>query len=733
MAHVFLAHFRVLSIPEGTELLGGLVKGDTTIEVYEKYSEPKPWPALTISPKNCCLALRGLFSGEKWARAVVAASPVGLPPTTFAAYGGLFFDGSLLEHGKSKEWLNNIQDYLLIYLAQAYGIKPRHRGRGKSSGTQAGAGTENPAEVDAFQHDDCPGEDEDGEADDDDGGDDLGTGAQGRGTGKRRRAGTKGKKGIGRRRKGAGSSAGAGSDQAIRASKYFPFAPDRLSPSDLALIEIDARRRAEELLAEMTSVGYASGNGDNSDPAKNDPKEQVELILFMLIMLWTSSDIDRTKGLRVCLAKACYEQIPFAFLIPPLSEGLEAWIRILVEFPSDAPRREPLPPYDRSRTEFVLLPDTAGLGTLLWKFLKINARDFLTDTHLSGAFEVFRRPVEYYREHVPLALGRLSEDRVGVGHLASALFYEILNWTNKDTSATTMITGDLRKMANVQMFYAVRRMKCLQEIYTGTVRFMRAAIHLVRPEAAGSGGEAGDLSTLLGFVRQVRLQVPFIPAHKDETYVGVNACPTDKAMQYAVQRLIGRVESLWAKPPHENWSEAHNLYTYYVVWFFGFVTGARPITSPILRADDFDKLNCARLQDKGADKARLIWITRDLHDQLTFYENYVRTTRLATLTQRPCWFLDEGAPVPVSKETCEPLLHTVLPDFPTNVHRRWMFNALLDSGCPYVAEWAGHFRTGNRLVGRCATASPGAIGETILQFVRPIISYLGFRPIEVEL
>lgn len=734
MAQVFLAHFRVLSIPTGTELLGGLVKGDTTIEAYEKYSDPKPWPALTINPKHCCLALRGLFSGEKWASEVIAAYPVGLPPEAFATCGGLFFDGSLLEHKKSKEWLVEIQDYLFSYLAQAYGIKARHRGHGRTSGIQAQLGSGTPADVEAFRHDDCQGEDEDGDADDDDDGDDSETATPGGKAGKARRAGSKGKKRAKRRGKQAGSAAGAGSDQAIRASKFFPFALDRLSPSDLALIEIDARCRAEELLATMPLAGRDAGKRDDSDAAENNTKEEVELILFILVMLWTGSDIDRTKGLRICLAKACYEQIPLAFLIPPESEDAGALIRIQVEFPSNAPRREPLPPNDRCRTEFVLLPDAAGLGGLLWRFLKINSPDSLTATNRSGAFDVFLRPDEYYLEHIPLALRRISQDRVVASHLASALFYEILNWTNKDSSAATLITGDLRNMAKVQMFYAVRRMKCLQDIYTGTVRFMRAAIHLARPKVAEGTPEASDFSTLLNCVCQVRVQVPFIRAHRDDEYVGVNVCPTDRAMRKKVKLLIDRVERLWAKRPVKDWSEAHNIYTFYVVWFFGFVTGARPITSPILRTEDFDTLKCARLQDKGAEKARLIWITPDLYKQLTLYEEYVRTTRLATLTERPCWFVNEkdGAPVPVSKETCEPILHGLIRDFPTNIHRRWMFNALLDSGCPYVAEWAGHFRTGNRLVGRCATASPREIGGQILQFIEPIISYLGFRPIQVE-
>jgi hypothetical protein len=171
------------------------------------------------------------------------------------------------------------------------------------------------------------------------------------------------------------------------------------------------------------------------------------------------------------------------------------------------------------------------------------------------------------------------------------------------------------------------------------------------------------------------------------------------------------------------------------MWFFEFVTGARPVANPILRPREVDERSmCGRFQDKGLDKARLVWITDELLAQLKFYEAYIGTTRLATLTRYPCMFLGpSGSPQPASEEICEPILHRFLPGFPTNIHRRWMFNALLDSGCPYVAEWAGHFLTGNRLVGRGATASPSMVGQQILQYVRPIVDYLGFRALKAGL
>jgi hypothetical protein len=208
MAHVFLAHLHLLRLPAGTKLHGGLTKGDTSMEASEAYSGREAWPALTIQPKNCCLAMRAYFSGEEWARAVLAVYPVNLPPADFAVYVGLTFDGAFHRYEESQKWLNNLQDYLLYYIAQAYGIKPHHRGHGKKPLPPTAEA------LDVFRHDICPHEDEDdGYVDDPPGSAGSGAAAQSGPGGKPRRrpVTTSGKKRKDLRRR-AGTAAGVGSD-----------------------------------------------------------------------------------------------------------------------------------------------------------------------------------------------------------------------------------------------------------------------------------------------------------------------------------------------------------------------------------------------------------------------------------------------------------------------------------------------------------------------------------------
>ncbi len=740
MAHVFVAHHKVLTTPAKTILPGRkLVKGDTSLQAYEAYSWDEQWRALTISPKNCCMALREYFAGEKWAKAVVPEYPLDDRPSQFAKYGGLIFEGELIDKGKSKARLQELQEYVLRYLAQAHGFKERRQGHGKNPAPGTGssnASTEHEAKAEAaYRHDICPGEDEP-ESDEDEfssANNESGGNPQSSEAAKRGRA-TRKPKSAGKPRKGAGSAAGVGSNQAIRDSKFFPFGTDRLSPSILAIVDVDGRGRAEAILDELKTTAGCLKHANDDDPAREALKSELELFLFLLVMLWSNSNIERTHALRAYLSESCRDRIDLAILISPGTAGYSAQIRIHVEYPPDAPRRERLRPYDRDRTEFVTLPDEATLGPLLWDYL-IALDGASAVSSRTNAIEVFRQPIEHYYKEIPRVLERLAAGRLSSLSLSSALFGEIMNWSHKDISAATIITGTLHKKARVQMFYAVRRMAFLHEIYVGTVRYVRTAICLAKSADFGSESKPNGLSSLLQLQRRTSPQTPFIPTSAEAKYVGVNACPHDEAMRHAVQDLIAKVEDAWEKSPSTNWIEAHNLYTYYVVWFFGFVTGARPTERPILRVSEINQSNLSgRLQDKGADKARLVWITGDLLEQLKLNEAYVDTTRLASCTSYPCWFLNEsGAPKPASEEICEPILHKVLPGFPTNIHRRWMFNALLDSGCPYVAEWAGHFLTGNRLVGRGATASPTVVGHTILQYVEPIISYLGFRPIRVRL
>jgi hypothetical protein len=197
---------------------------------------------LTISPYHIGLALRGLFSGDDWARAMMGLFPVTDALVTFAGCPDFDLASVASVSAKLPEWLEEKRDCVRRYLAQAWGIKLRHQGHGR------------PVDPDlqdpAYRFDECPNEDEEGEEGegegDGDGQDDNQNGPGGSGqnrSGKKRKA----HRGRATERR-HGSSAGAGTDQAILAGKFLANAKDRLSPFELVVLEVNSRR-------EFTCIG----------------------------------------------------------------------------------------------------------------------------------------------------------------------------------------------------------------------------------------------------------------------------------------------------------------------------------------------------------------------------------------------------------------------------------------------------------------------------------------------
>ncbi len=346
---------------------------------------------------------------------------------------------------------------------------------------------------------------------------------------------------------------------------------------------------------------------------------------------------------------------------------------------------------------------------------------------------VFRRPLEFYSQRVTNLLARLDPTgRLTAARLQSFLYDELMSWTARDASATTIITGDYRDAARVQMFYAVRQEKRMQEIYDGTVNYARNCVKLAAMPRGSADQEAILLTLLSDLIRKPEPAVSFGPAPLGEVYIGINACPTEIEMRRVVQAVIEKLLGPWQLDQPEQWNEYFNLYTFYTVWFFGFVVGSRPIECPYLRLHEIDPVDLtARYQEKGPRKARLVWLLPKLYKQMQYYDEFLHRTRLGRLTKYPCWLLDkQGRPIVVQPSTYEEYVHRFLPGYPTNIARRFMFNALLDSGCPVVPEWCGHFRIGNQVTGRSGTASPHQVGIEVRRYVEPIIDYLGFDPIK---
>lgn len=273
----------------------------------------------------------------------------------------------------------------------------------------------------------------------------------------------------------------------------------------------------------------------------------------------------------------------------------------------------------------------------------------------------------------------------------------------------------------------------MQEIHTGTTVYARNSINLAAMPRRDASQIMAHLDILSDLVRKPEVRVPFVPAPLDAVYIGINVCPTELAMRSAVQELRGSLLDADSRP--RSWNEYFNLYSFYSTWHFGFVTGSRAIGCPYLWLHEVSRINLtARYRDKGEGKARLVWIPEGLLLQMKYYENFLSNTRLGRLGKFPCWLVDDqGQPIEVKPSTLEPHLHRFLPGYPSNIARRWMMNALLDSGCRVVPEWSGQARVGNQLIGSSGAASPHQIGIELRRHLDPIIDFLGFPPIEARI
>jgi hypothetical protein len=728
MAHAFLAHLLILCIPAGTKLSKGLLKEDTSIGAYEAYTGRDSWPALTISPRNLGIALRGLFSGDDWAHAMMKLFPVTDPLVTFAGCPDFDIASVASLSGKRLKWLEEKRDCVRRYLAQAWGIKLRHKGHGR------------PVDPDlqdpAFRFDECPDEDEEGgeEEEGDRVDDGVGDGEERHGGGdagqKRRgnkRKARRGSRAIHRRH---GSSAGAGTDQAILSSKSLANAKERLASSELVIVDVDARREFSRIIDEFRNHRRDVGGAGDSTFSSEDQAlvEHAECILFALVMLWTASSIERTNNLLLTRSVAYTGANTFTMVVDRNGNGRDAIIQIHTKWPDDAPRRSPML-LDRNRDEDVWLGDPAALGAMVLEFVR-TTYGLLPRSLVEP---VFKKPVEFYAQRVTDLLEGLDPTgRLTPARLQSYLYDELMSWSGRDASAATIITGNYRDAARVQMFYAVRQEKSLQKIHEGTVNHSRNRINLAAMPRLSADQARLQVALLTEGIRRTEPWSKFEPAPDDERYIAINACPRDAEMQLAVQALINKLRGPWQLNDPDQWREYFNLYSFYTIWFFGFVVGSRAIECPYLWLHEIDPIALtARYQEKGPRKARLVWLLPKLYKQMQHYAAFLRSTRLSKLTKYPCWLLDKnGNPIVVEPSTYEQYVHRFLPGYPTNIARRYMFNALLDSGCPVVPEWCGQFHTGNQLTGRSGTASPHQVGTEVRRYLEPIIDYLGFKPIK---
>jgi hypothetical protein len=173
---------------------------------------------------------------------------------------------------------------------------------------------------------------------------------------------------------------------------------------------------------------------------------------------------------------------------------------------------------------------------------------------------------------------------------------------------------------------------------------------------------------------------------------------------------------------------------------FALATGIRKLITPYVDVHQVSPINgVVKLRDKDGDsgvKAKLGWIPDLVCEQMRHYADHLKAVRERFHiqgTDLPCFFLEDDRQIKlVRPKTMHPFVSTFLPGFPVDIHRRFMFNALLDAGCrPEVVRiWMGHAVVGEEWWRDDATFSHQDYRLHLVEFLVPVIEYLGFTPIK---
>lgn len=499
-------------------------------------------------------------------------------------------------------------------------------------------------------------------------------------------------------------------NQLIRENKLFPFGYRSLLASELVEIEITFRKNAEELLSQET--------------LSQEQLDDVEGWMLLLLMLWTGSSENRARQLRFVRDERSNRDCQLAIVSP--SDRATAMFRLQVPFPKYSQELTAVSGLAREKQEYMLLPDAASLGPLFRRLnkLQLQARRAQPQAkRADGAPRaeppsdmVFHRPAWSYQEQIRRLLKTVDPDqRVTISKIAHTLFSRIIAITGKDIVAAVMITGQNHYVAKVAMFYACRQLSKLQAIY-------RDAVWSLQAEIWREGSSPPPAYPRVNFAIHSR-------------FVARRPCPTTKAVKDAIAALVEQVRNPEAVLRSKGRNCYHNLYTLFTLWHVAFATGVRAITTPFISSEEISPLNStALMRDKDSDagfKAKLVWIPDSVRQQLENYEEHVSTDDFRLISQLPCFFFrDDGKHSPVKPSTLAPFIDDFLPGFQSAIHRRFMFNTLLEAGCPpeVVRVWMGHATTGDEPWSRNATFSYSHYRSALRTHLVPILAELGLTP-----
>jgi hypothetical protein len=684
-AQYFVAHFMVL--------LFGLSKDGArsfTLDEYEAYADLEEWPHKT-DPYHAGKAIRDLAPSTLWADGILQLLAPDRHPSFMAQSEVPRIDASFQTCGKDAEWLQDRLSYVIHFIAQAHGTEERRKGHGRPSTTDHANAKQrkNPNARQSRKRrvasllDDCP-EDDDLDYDADQ------------------------------------------SNQAILASKALACHNDRASMLEWMRVDHYSRAHLDQFFAiGMSPSGLCLSETGNKGAIPVEVLEEAEAIVFVLLLLWIGCGPKAVVEIEV--VPSAHDALDRnVVIVTDVSKPAGAiYFRILAPFPEYAEVQAPAEG-GCEREEFSILEDRARLAPYLRRLLT---------TWQPGQperFRLFQKPAAHYSHWIDRILeavdstGHLTESRI-----ANSLYGELRSRTGNDVVAAAMITGQERPEAKVQMYYACRDTARISQLHAAVIDGIKRETDMEFQGQAEAENNFSSLRTLAATYEWPAPEPAFVPAPAGTLFIARRNCPTPETVRGGVSKLL---EVLLAEePPAEspNWIHFFNCMTLFTVWYFGFATGIRAIICPYVHLRDVSPLNqTVFISDKGVLKGKLAWVSPDLHQHMKYYAAFLGTTSLRFSLKYPCWFMTkDGKPQGVRPSTMIRHVQEVLPGYGPAIHRRFVMNALLDSGCPAecVRVWAGHATSGNAPWGPCATLSYPQYRHTLSSYLCPLLKFLGFR------
>ena len=446
-----------------------------------------------------------------------------------------------------------------------------------------------------------------------------------------------------------------------------------------------------------------------------DQQLEMESLIILNIIFWTGASLERAISTRLIAPSpddthhesqnnVCWNMA----LMFRADDRAESEWRIKTICPQHYHNVSSAKEQTREITEYIQLPDLYGTAGQIKKLLVHTKGD------LESSEPIFRFTTQEYRQRINDFLSSFTcGERITIAKIRNYLFNYLIQTTG-DIPTAAAITATRHPLNRVRSFYFSPKVNFLRSIYQKAA-FDIGSLFNISPTTRAANDEGSNIC------------------------IGAKNCATIEAVQTAVSRMRNDLDKL-GKAYQEEPEKYHNLYTLYTVLLFGYSTGMRAVTSPIITSRMV--YNAAELaiiadkEDQFHSKSRPVWIPPLLREQLNNYERHCQAISeilpidLAGDLLPPCYFINDAVPQEVRPKLVASRMRQYI-DVPANAQRRFLQTNLIERGCPseVVDAFMGHWFAGEEPWSQYSTLALRDHFACLREYLLPILRELGWMSI----